>query len=301
MKKFLSLFALLMSVFALVACTDTNESGKLEVVASTTMLGDLVSQIGQDKVNVTLLFGPGIDPHLALPTGGDTRVIRDADFVVFSGLHLEAQFGQILNAYSDKVVEVGEEINESYLLYVDEEGGQTVDPHIWFSVPIWIEVARVVGDELKAHDESNAEFYEANTLSYIEQLEALHQWIITETQKLTKAQRVLVTAHDAFNYFADTYDFEVAAIGGISTEGEITTDDINSVAGVIMEHGVKSIFIESTVPQTTVNAVIAEVNRRGGSVAIGNELFSDALGTGENAQYINAIKQNVNHIVNGLK
>lgn len=304
MKKLLIL--LLTSMLTLAACQtqdtpDDVTEKKLQVVASTTMLADLVKQIGQDKVEVTMLFGPGIDPHLVLPTGGDTKVIQDADLVIFSGLHLEAQFGQVLSAYSSKTVQVGEMLDANKLLYVEDDDGQEVDPHFWFSVPLWQEAARVVGDTLKARDSENADFYETNTAAYIDELNDLHEWILSRVAELSEDKKVLVTAHDAFNYFASTYGFEVAAIAGISTEGEVTTEDVNGVATVIVEKSVKSIFIESSVPQTTVDAVIAEVRRRGSDVAIGEELFSDAIGIGEYAEYINAIKHNVNSIIDGLK
>lgn len=301
MKKYLIIMVSLLLVVLTGCSTNDKSNDKFTVVASTTMLGDLVQQIGKDKVDVTLLFGPGIDPHLTLPTGGDTAVIKNADLVVFSGLHLEAQFRQVLDSYKDKTIEVGEMIDESFLLYVEEDGGKSVDPHIWFNVILWKEVTKVVRDELMVKDSINAEFYQKNAEEYLTQLDELNEYIISRTNELTKEQRVLVTAHDAFNYFANTYGYEVAAIAGISTEGEVTTEDINNVASTIINHSVKSIFIESTVPQTTVDAVIAEVKRRGGSVAIGNELYSDALGVNEDAQYINALKKNIDSIVAGLK
>ncbi len=302
MKKTYILLLSLLLLFT--GCTKEKqpaEDKKLEVVASTTMLADLVSQIGKDHVDVTMLFGPSIDPHLVLPTGGDTKVIQKADLVIFSGLHLEAQFGQVLSAYKDKTVLVGEKIDQSKLLYVEEDSGKEVDPHFWFSISLWKEAAKVVGEALKQHDAKHASDYEKNTNAYIAQLDELDQWVKNRVSELTAEKKILVTAHDAFNYFANSYGFEVASIAGISTESEVTTEDVNKVASVIVEKKVKSIFIESSVPQTTVDAVIAEVVRRGSQVAIGKELFSDALGTDEYAQYIEAIKYNVNSIVDGLK
>lgn len=302
MKKFILTTLLLV---LLVGCTTSNnnqqDNSKLEVVASTTMLGDLVNQIGQENVNVTMLFGPGIDPHLALPTGGDTKVIQDSDLVVFSGLDLEAQFSQILNAYEEKTTVVGDLLDEESLLTVEEEGGLTIDPHYWFSVEIWKEATIIVRDALIESDPDNSEDYTKSTEEYLEELEALDQWIIDRVNELPSESRILLTAHDAFNYFGDAYGFEVAAIAGMSTESEVTIDDVNQIATMIVDNNVPTIFIESTVPQTTVDSVIAEVNRRGSDVAIGDELYSDALGVGEDAEYINAFKHNVNSIVDGLK
>lgn len=302
MRKVLTTITILFAAILLVACNNNNENDKFSVVASTTMLGDLVRQIGGEEVSVNQLFGPGIDPHLATPTASDTNLIRNADLVVFNGLNLEGHFHQIINAYGDKVIEVAEIIERNELIEVEEGGNVTLDPHIWFSVPLWQKVTRIVSDEMQLKDPLNSEHYETNTISYLEELEELHNWIISETTtKLTKEQRVLVTAHDAFNYLGFTYDFKVEAIGGMSTEADPTVEDINNIASVVIDNNVKTIFIESTVSKTTVDAVIAEVNRRGSTLSIGNELYSDALGINLDSEYINAFKTNINNIINGLK
>lgn len=298
MKRILS--TILIIVFMLSGCAseDVNHDKKINIVTSTTMLGDLVKQIGQDMVHVDMLFGPGIDPHLAMPTGGDTRKIQVADLVVFNGLHLEAHFDQILNAYENKTVLVGDNLDRNKLIYVD---GDAIDPHIWFDLALWQDSARFVGEALIEFDNENKDIYEENLITYLEKLDDLHQWTLNKVSELDKTQKVLVTAHDAFNYFANAYDFEVAAISGISTEGEVTTQDINDTASIIIDKKVKAIFLESSVPQTMVDAVISEVNRRGQDVTIGESLFSDAIGVGEYEEFINAFKFNVESIVEGLK
>lgn len=297
MKK--TIITIIFILITITGCaTNDTDNHEFEIVVSTTMLGDLVKQIGQDHVHVTMLFGPGIDPHLTQPTGGDTRIIQNAKLVVFSGLNLETHFSQILNAYEDKTIQVGDMLDKGRLLFIDEN---EIDPHFWFSVPLWQEAARIVGDALKEADPSHATVYESNTVSYIETLNELNQWIETKVSELENHQKILVTAHDAFGYFASTYGFEIFAIAGLSTEGEVTTQNINLVADVIIENHVKSIFIESTVPQTTIDSVVAEVERRGSSVKVGNELYSDSLGSEIDSEYTNAIKHNVNSIVEGLK
>ena len=295
-KRIITIIFILITITG--CATNDTDNHEFEIVVSTTMLGDLVKQIGQDHVHVTMLFGPGIDPHLAQPTGGDTRIIQNAKLVVFSGLNLETHFSQILNAYEDKTIQVGDMLDKGRLLFIDEN---EIDPHFWFSVPLWQEAARIVGDALKEADPSHATVYESNTVSYIETLNELNQWIETKVSELENHQKILVTAHDAFGYFASTYGFEVFAIAGLSTEGEVTTQNINLVADVIIENHVKSIFIESTVPQTTIDSVVAEVERRGSSIKVGNELYSDSLGSEIDSEYTNAIKHNVNSIVEGLK
>lgn len=301
--KRIGLFLLAMLMF-LSACqvTDPGEepSIKPQIVVSTTMLGDLVKQVGQDKIDVSMLFGPGVDPHLVQPTGGDTKLIQDADLVFFSGLHLEAHFAQILSAYSDKTVQVGDGFGEDKLLYVTGDDGVAVDPHFWFSVPLWIDAASIVKEALQELDPEHAADYEQQAADYILELEELDLWIRDEIERLPEDKRVLVTAHDAFNYLADAYGLEVAAIGGMSTDSEVTTSDVNHIASLVLERDIQTIFIESSVPQTSVDAVIAEVERRGGTLVMGDELFSDAIGIGEYAEYINAVKHNITVIVEGL-
>lgn len=300
MKKLILFILACLSIVLLVGCEVSNQNGKVSVVTSTTMLGDLVKQIGQEKVDVHMLFSPGMDPHAATPTGGDTRRIEAARLVVFNGLNLEVHFNQILNAYEDKVLVIGTYIDEDLLIYHETNEGLEVDPHIWFSVPLWKVAAQVVGDRLSLIDPENKAYYEQNTLAYIKQLDSLHNWIIEQLGSLDVDNRMLVTAHDAFSYFGQTYNMGIAAIEGLAPESETSIADINRIADVIIEYQVKSIFIESTIPQTTVEAVKAEVLRRGHTVLIGKSLYADALGVGIEAEYIEAMKVNVINIVEGL-
>ena len=296
MKRML---VVLIACLLLVGCqvNENNSNGKVDVVVSTTMLADLVKQIGQEHVEVTMLFGPGIDPHLAQPTGNDTQVVYDADLVVFSALNLEAQFHQIVDAFSDKTLLVGEELEESDLLVSDGE----YDPHYWFSVPLWIKAAKLVAEELMVTDSEHKSDYESNLNAYVADLMELHEWIEGRINEIESDQRILVTAHDAFNYFANEYGMSVYSVGGMSTDSEVTASSVNEIANLMIEHEIKAIFVESTVPLTSVEAVLAEVKRRGFEVSIGPELFSDALGTQKYAQYVEAIKYNVNSIVESLK
>lgn len=301
MKKFF--LVLILSSLFLAGCTPStaeNNNGRIKVVASTTMLADLVSIIGQDAVDVVMLFGPEVDPHLALPTGSDTRAIEEADLVFFNGLDLEIQFNQILEAFADKTVLVAERLDQRQLITIIEDDEEVLDPHIWFSVPLWMDVAHIVATELSRVAPEKAELFESNLAVYLLELEALHEWIIEQVNTLDVSQRVLVTPHDAFNYFANEYGFKVAAIGGLSTEAEISVDDITRVANTIIEYGVNAIFVESSVPQSSVDAVVAQVQRLGFDVLIGEELFADALGEGDLASYINAMKHNVTSIVSAL-
>lgn len=300
MKKTFVLLIILISSFFLFACDNEYESDNLLVVTSTQMLGDLVKQIGQDKVDVYQMFGPGIDPHSALPTGNEAKMISRSNLVFFNGLNLEAHYDQIADAFPNKVIEVGSLINQELLITKDNNGIIEYDPHIWFDVSIWIEVAKVVEMKLSKYDNVNQEYYYHNLLNYITELENFNEWIISTTNLLLDNQKILVTAHDAFEYFGRAYNFEVYSIGGMSTDSDVTTNDINDTAHLIINNNIKSIFVESTVSNTSINAVIAQVKRQGSNVSIGNELYSDSLGVGIYDNYINAFKRNVLHIMEGL-
>lgn len=300
MFKYIILILISMLVFT--GCTPSmgERSEKIHVVASTTMLADLVHVIGQDYVDVVMLLGPEVDPHLALPTASDMAAIENADIVFFNGLDLEIQFYQVQQAFSDKTVLVAEMITENSLLSIVENGQSVLDPHVWFSVVHWMEVARIVTAELIRIAPEKQEVFQSNLDAYLVELQLLHEWKIETLNTIDPSQRVLVTPHDAFNYFAATYGFKVASIGGLSTEAEISVDDISRVANTIIEMGVKAIFVESSVPVASVEAVIAQVQRQGYDVVIGAELFADALGEGALASYIEAMKHNVNAIVAAL-
>lgn len=300
MKKII--LAVLLTMFVLTGCTPliSERSEKIHVVASTTMLADLVKNIGQDYVEVVMLLGPEVDPHLALPTASDMAAIENADIVFFNGLDLETQFSQVKQAFSNKTILVAELITENQLITIVENGQEVIDPHVWFSVLHWMEVAQIVTKELIRIAPERQEVFQSNLDAYLNELQLLHAWKIETLSAIAPAQRVLVTPHDAFNYFAKTYAFNVVSIGGLSTEVEISVDDITRVANTIIDSGVKAIFVESSVPVVSVEAVVAQVRRQGFDVVVGGQLFADALGENELASYIAAMKYNVNAIVAAL-
>ncbi|HKL60782.1 MAG TPA: zinc ABC transporter substrate-binding protein [Acholeplasma sp.] len=304
MKKILLMVTLLLAVLTLTACGNqyTYEKGKVNIVATTTMLGDLSKQLGGDKVAVKTLMGVGVDPHLYSAKASDTNALDKSDFIVFGGLHLEGKMVDILESLSTEkpYLNSGESLLEAGGSLLFDEKGNT-DPHVWFNVENWIIIAKSLTAKLIDYDQDNKAYYETRGQAYVSKLEDLHDWINTRVAELTEAQRVLVTAHDAFRYFADAYGFEVEAIQGISTDSEASISDINRLVDLVVSKKVKAIFIESSVPQKTINSVIASAKNRGYTLSIGGELYSDSLGDGEDSDYINAVKTNVNQIVDALK
>lgn len=309
MKKYIIIFIISFMSVLLSACKNIYqyEEGKVNIVATTTMLGDLSKQIGGDKVAVTTLMGIGIDPHTYSPKASDTNALIKSDFIVYAGLHLEGKIADVLDQLSEE--KVSEEkaalnagnaliLNEVKLLF-DNEGN--LDPHIWFNVENWIVVAESLIEKLSLYDSQNKDYYTTRGENYIKQLRDLHEWIIIKTSEIDEEKRILITAHDAFQYFADAYGFQVEAIQGISTSSEASIANINDLVNLVIDRQVKSIFIESSVPQKTIDSVISSAKSRNYTLEIGGELYSDSLGDGIDSQYIQAFKNNVNKIVDGLK
>lgn len=303
------LLALFLAILCIVSgCgSDTAKSdGKLNVVATTTMLTDLTKIIGGDHVNVQGLMGPGVDPHLYQASAGDVNVMSKADVVVYNGVHLEGKMGEIFNNLqkSNKfTIRVSDAIDPSQLLDFEEDNTNTKDPHIWFDVANWKLAAKAVYEGLSQKDPAHKEDYKKNYESYLTQLDETDAYIKAKAQEVPEQARVLVTAHDAFQYFARAYGFEVKGLQGVSTATEAGTQDMNELVNFIVDHKIKAIFVESSVPHKTIEAVQEACKAKGWNVSIGGELYSDSLGTEgtPGGTYIGMVKANIDTIVNALK
>ena len=281
---------------------ETVTGRKVKGVATIGMIGDVARNIGGDNVDVETLMGPGIDPHVYKASEGDVISIGESDVVFYNGLHLEAAMADVL-AQTTRVrtVALGEYVDESKLLTPPEFEGQ-YDPHVWFDVLMWIEVAEGIVEALADVNPENAEVYERNAAAYISDLRALHRYVADKAELVPPEKRVLITAHDAFNYFGNQYGFEVKGLQGISTATEAGSGDVQELADFIAERRIPAIFVESSVPRRTVEAVQAAVESRGFNVEIGGELFSDAMGDEgtEEGTYIGMVKHNIDTIVGAL-
>jgi manganese/zinc/iron transport system substrate-binding protein len=200
-----------------------------------------------------------------------------------------------------KTVAVTSGIDESLLLTPPEFEGAH-DPHVWFDVTLWMKAVAPVRDTLVEIDPGSADLYQANAAAYLEELEALHAYVEEQTARVPEQQRVLITAHDAFNYFGQAYGFEVKGLQGISTATEAGTGDVQALAEFIAENQIPAIFVESSVPVRNVEAVQAAVQAKGFQVEIGGELFSDAMGDWgtEEGTYVGMVRHNVATIVGAL-
>lgn len=307
MRKNLFIMLLVITTVVLSACGNgkkvANVEGKHNIVATTTMIADLVKIIGGDSVSVQGLMGPGVDPHLYKASAGDVSLMQNADMVIYNGLHLEGKMGEIfenLNDSKKSVVMIADGIDEKDLILSEDD---LHDPHIWFNVLLWKDAAKVVRDGLIEFDAENEDMYTENYEEYMIELDELHEYVKSRVDELPKDKQILITAHDAFGYFGNTYGFEVKGLQGISTSSEAGTGDVRELADYIVKHEIHAIFIESSVPKKNVEALQEAVNARDFQVDIGGELFSDSLGSeGTEAEtYIGTVKSNIDTIVDALK
>lgn len=305
-KLTFSVLLVILSVFMAVGCTKSQnqEIAKVKVVATTTMLADLAKEIGGEHVEVKGLMGPGIDPHLYKASAGDVNLIQQADLVLYNGLDLESKLGEIFKELENKqkvVVKITQGLPDADLLTDEESGGY--DPHIWFDVNLWKKASDNLLNGLIEVDPENKNEFTKNHESYVKELEELDLFVKDQIKLIPESSRVIITAHDAFQYFGKAYGMEVLGLQGISTEAEAGTADVKKLADYIVERKIKAIFVESSVNRRNIEALQEAVKAQGFDVKIGGELYSDSLGSeGTNAQtYLGTIKSNVETIVNALK
>lgn len=277
-------------------------SGKIKVAATTGMVADLAKIIGGERVEVTALMGPGVDPHLYKASEGDIARLANAQIIFYNGLHLEGRMGEILAkmAKEKPTVAVAERIAEATLL---KTADGAVDPHIWFDVSLWMQAAEMVRESLIQLDPDGRSFYEANAAAYLKELGELHAYAREQIGSVPAQSRVLVTAHDAFGYFGRAYGIEVMGLQGISTAAEYGLADVQRLVDLLVQRQIKAVFVESSVPKRSIEALVQGAGAKGHAVAVGGELFSDAMGPAGSptGSYVGMVRHNVDTITGALK
>lgn len=303
MKK--NVFIVLILATILSCKNDKQDNGKLNIVTTTTMITDLVKNIGGDSINIQGLMGSGVDPHLYKASEGDVSKLVNADVIFYNGLHLEGKLVEVFEKMGSSTktpIALAEEIDKSTLIGSDYFASN-YDPHVWFNIGYFKQFAKKVTTILSEKDAKNSEYYSENEKQYLAKLDALQKSVKATIETLPAEKRILVTAHDAFNYFGKNYGFEVVGLQGLSTATEAGVKDVQKLAAFIIEKKVKAIFVESSVPKRTIEALQAAVNSKGHEVIIGGTLYSDALGNAGTIEgtYLGMFEYNVNTIVNALK
>ncbi len=301
-----NIITLVLVVTLLLSCKNEKKNNdKLNVVTTTTMITDLLHNIGGDLINLQGLMGSGVDPHLYKASEGDVAKLVNADIIFYNGIHLEGKLVEVFEKMghnNNKTVAIAEGLDKSTLINSELFQGN-YDPHIWFDVTYWKDATRFIVKKLSEKLPEHKTIFEENGKIYLAKLTTLKAKITSIVETLPKEKRVLVTAHDAFSYFGRSFGFEVLGLQGLSTATEAGVKDVQKLAAFIIDKNIKAVFIESSVPKRTIEALQAAVNSKGHDVKIGGTLYSDALGNAGTIEgtYIGMFEYNVNTIVNALK
>lgn len=277
----------------------------MNVVVTTNIIGDLVRQVAGDRVTLTTLMGPGVDPHLYRASEGDVQTMAEADLVLYNGLHLEGKMTDVFAQMNERSVPTSalaaDAVPDS-LLIPSAEYASSYDPHVWFDVQLWRRVTQHVGDVLARRDTARAEAYRSSADAYAQRLDSLHQYVMRQAKRIPEDRRVLVTSHDAFRYLGQAYDIEVRGLQGISTASEAGTQDVQTLADFVVTRRIPALFVESSVSPRGIEAVQAAVKAKGFQVQLGGTLYGDALGDRgtPTGTYIGALRHNIDTIVQGL-
>jgi len=278
--------------------------GALKVTCTIGMIADAARTIAGDHAVVVGLMGPGVDPHLYKASEGDLTKLGDAQLILYNGLNLEGKMGDLFVRMSRTrpTVAVTEAIPESLLREPPEFLGH-YDPHVWFDVAMWSHAVERTRDALGESDPTHRDDFQRNAAAYLDTLRALDAWVRAEIATIPRAGRVLVTAHDAFGYFGRAYDIEVVGLQGISTVSEFGVADVRRIVDLIASRKIKAVFIESSVPRRSIDAVVEGCRGRGHDVVIGGTLYSDAMGAAgtPDGTYVGMVRANVRKIVEALR
>jgi len=304
MKQWLGVVVLSLP-FLLLGCSAETEGEKEGVVVATTgQIADAIKEISGDHLQVSALMGPGVDPHLYKATQSDLSKLDKAEVIFYNGLHLEGQMLDIFEqmAKDKTVLAVGETLDEKQLLASDTDA-MLHDPHIWFDIELWKGVVKAISTQLQEeYPEFKADF-QTNEAAYLKKLDDLQSYAEKRVNEIPQQQRILVTAHDAFNYFGRSQGFEVRGLQGLSTDSEYGVKDVQEMVDFLVENKIKALFIESSVSDKAMKAVIEGAKEKGHDIVIGGELFSDAMGAEGTTEgtYVGMYQHNIDTIVDALK
>lgn len=302
-KRYFLILSLGIWIFCFGCSSDTaTKTNQIQVTTTTGMIADIVRQVGGRYVEVTELMGPGVDPHLYKASSGDISKLDKADLIFYNGLQLEGKMTEILQQIGKQkpVIAVAEQIDKKKLI---STGHNQYDPHIWFDVKLWKEAVKQVEQGLIKADPQHQNEYQKQAQEYLEQLQKLDNDTKEQIKLIPKDQRILITAHDAFGYFGRAYGIEVVGLQGLSTASEYGLKDIQKLVDFIVEKKIKAVFIESSVPKKSIEAVVNGAKAKNWQVRIGGELYSDALGSPESHAdtYVKMFRSNVDTIVSSLR
>lgn len=275
----------------------------IQSLATVGMVADIVHNVAGSHVTLTQICGSGVDPHLYKATRDDVQAIMASDIVFYSGLMLEGKMSDTLvkMARSKPVIAVTEMIDETQLMEPEDFAGH-YDPHVWMDVQAWGQCVEAVSRALAEFDPTHADDYKANADKYVAELARLHEYGKLKIASIPESSRVLITSHDAFNYFGRAYGLNVQGIQGLSTESEAGLQRINELVDLLVDQNVKAVFVESSVSRKNIEALVDGAKSRGHEITIGGELYSDAMGNPGTYEgtYIGMLDHNITTVTRAL-
>lgn len=305
MKRFLGVVGLSLLLIGCSGEKAIEEDEKEGIVVTTTgQIADAIKEIGGEHLTVTALMGPGVDPHLYKATQSDLKKLEDAEVIFYNGLHLEGQLLDIFEQMSKEkaVFAVAENLDKKHLLTAEEDTA-LYDPHVWFELDLWKEVLDGISKTLVQEYPEYKDDFEANKAAYLNELDEFKMYAQERISEVPDNQRILVTAHDAFNYFGASQGFKVRGLQGLSTDSEYGVKDVQEMVDFLVANNIKAIFVESSVSDKAMTAVIEGAKQKGHDIVIGGELFSDAMGAEgtKEGTYLGMYQHNIDTIVDALK
>jgi manganese/zinc/iron transport system substrate-binding protein len=285
----------------LAGCNTEAVKEKPIIVATTGMLGNSLEEIFGDLAEVITLMQPGVDPHLYKATQGDLKKLKIADIVVYNGYYLEGKMAEVLEKLSrtQQVIAAAELIPTELIIYTENN---TPDPHIWFDPVLYADMLVLLYSQIAETGLFDSQILKPKFEEYVAKVRLLEQESQQLLAAIPEAQRVLITAHDAFRYFGNRFNIEVKGLQGISTLSEFGLRDVSELINFIVDRGIPAIFVESSINDKSIRAVVEGVRKKGAEVKIGGILYSDALGdtNSDAASYLGMFRHNVTTIANAL-
>lgn len=278
----------------------------IQAVCTTGQVADAIRAVGGPRVEVFAMMGPGVDPHLYTSVPSDIERLEAADIIFYNGLHLEGRLADVLHRLADRrpafALTAKLESEDSPQLKKPTPTSEYYDPHVWHDVQLWSECVQYAIEVLCRFDPSHANEYRERGDQYLAELTATDAYAREQIGSIPKEQRVLVTAHDAFEYFSSAYGLDSVGLKGVSTEDEVDLGHMQEVVDLLVTRKIPAVFVETSVSPKMIETVIESCRKRGHEVHIGGELYSDALGGPDSGAdtYVGMIRSNVNTIVDGL-
>lgn len=309
--SYLTYFSIVVIINLLIffsSCKNENtKNAKITIVATTGMIGDLITNLVKDSAKVDFLMQSGIDPHLYKATQADLHKLYKADLIFYSGLHLEGKMTEVLEKYSriKKVYSLGDNVNKNSLIKVSENSNAEIhyDPHIWFDLDIWLECTELAAKKIILEYPHLEKYISQNKISYIKQLLDLKENSKKSISRIPKKQRILITSHDAFSYFGRKFDIQVRGLQGISTMAEYGIKDVNNLVDFVIRNNIKTIFSETSVSSKSMEAILFACKKQNYKLQIYDNLYSDSMGSTGTIEgtYIGMYQKNIQTIVKGLQ